>query len=488
MPDILDSLSEEEIAEYVNGEKRRAEHEALARKANPLLYDKLDNYCYWLDALTRDRNGNIEKSVTNLCRILENDFALNGICWNQLTESFEARRPLPWREKPGPWRDADDAQLIRYVDERYCGFPVNFYATAMNAISDEYAFHPIREYFRELPDWDGRERVDRLLIDYLGAPDSPYVRAVTRKTLCAAVRRAFQPGCKFDNILVLSGPQGIGKSTLIARLGMGWFTDSLTVSDMNDKTAAEKLQGNWIVELSEMAGMKKAELEKVKSFLSRQDDKYRASYGHRVSSHPRQCVFFGTTNEEGYLRDVTGNRRFWTVPVTGAGRYKPWELDEATTAQIWREAAGLTYDEPLWLPRELEPEAERAQREALERDDREGLVRDYLDKPIPTDWEGRSLGERLSWYQTPTNALRENRLPLVPRTRVSNMEIWCECFGRLRQELTRRDSAAISAIMARIEGWEKTGYSEIRGPYGPQRIYRRRTREEAHTNIQHTMA
>ena len=157
-------------------------------------------------------------------------------------------------------------------------------------------------------------------------------------------------------------------------------------------------------------------------------------------------------------------------------------------AQIWREAAGLTYEEPLWLPRELEQAAETAQREALERDDREGLVRDYLDKPIPTDWEGRSLGDRLAWYQAPTISLRENRLPLVPRTRTSNMEIWCECFGKLRQDLTRRDSTAITAIMARIEGWEKTGYSVLCGPYGTQRLYRRQAGEESHTNIQQTMA
>ena len=217
----------------------------------------------------------------------------------------------------------------------------------------------------------------------------------------------------------------------------------------------------------------KAELEKVKSFLSRQDDKFRASYGRRVTSHPRQCVFFGTTNEEGYLRDVTGNRRFWTVPVTGKGKYKPWDLDADTVAQIWREALGLTQDEPLFLPRELEAEAEAVQREALERDDREGLVRAYLDRPVPTDWEGRSLGDRLTWYQAPTLAARENRLPLVPRTRVSNMEIWCECFGRLRQDLTRRDSADITAIMARIEGWEKTGTTQRSRVYGVQKTYAR---------------
>ena len=347
MADILTAVTREEGLEAAAASRRVAAHEAEARRADPRLYDLQGNFVYWLDWLNRDRHGAIEKTLSNLCLVLETDPELANIGYNQFTDSFEATGPLPWRQGPGPWRDTDDAQLMRYVDRRFGSFPMVYYAQALSAQQDRLGFHPIRRYFMDLPDWDGVPRVERLLIDYLGAPDTAYVRAVTRKTLCAAVQRVFLPGCKFDHILVLSGPQGVGKSTLLARLGMSWFSDSLTVSDMNDKTAAEQLQGHWIIEIGEMAGMKRAELEKVKAFLTRQDDKYRMAYGRRVTSHLRQCVFFGTTNQEGYLRDLTGNRRFWTVPVTGQGSRRPWELEQPVLDQIWAEALGLAAEEQL---------------------------------------------------------------------------------------------------------------------------------------------
>ena len=186
------------------------------------------------------------------------------------------------------------------------------------------------------------KRVDTLFIDYLGAEDNDYIRAVCRKTLCAAYMRIYHPGIKFDYITVSERDTGHRKIHFISKLGMEWFSDSLTLSDMNDKTAAEKLQGYWIHEIGELAGMKKADLEKVKAFVSRRDDKYRASFGKRVTPHPRQCVFFGTTNSEnGYLRDVTGNRRFWNVKVSGKGKYKPWELTQDTVDLVWAEVAIL---------------------------------------------------------------------------------------------------------------------------------------------------
>ena len=146
------------------------------------------------------------------------------------------------------------------------------------------------------------------------------------------------PGCKFDTMLVLNGSQGIGKSTLIAKLGGEWFSDSLSLNDTKDKTAAEKLQGYWILEIGELAGLRKAEVETLRSFLSRQNDIYRASFGKRTTPHPRQCVFFGTTNaESGYLRDTTGNRRFWPVKTPGGGSKRSWDVTQEDVLQIWAE-------------------------------------------------------------------------------------------------------------------------------------------------------
>lgn len=177
------------------------------------------------------------------------------------------------------------------------------------------------------------------IIKYLGADDNAYTRAVTRKTLCAAVCRVQRPGCKFDSMLVLNGPQGIGKSTLIAQLAGEWFSDSLSLNDTKDKTVAEKLQGYWILEIGELAGLRKTEVETLRFFLSKQNDIYRVSFGKRATPHLRQCVFFGTTNAEtGYLRDTTGNRRFGPVKTPGSKTRHSWDLDEHEIRQIWTEA------------------------------------------------------------------------------------------------------------------------------------------------------
>ena len=288
----------------------------------------------WQERLERNRRGDIKNTLQNLGLIMANDENMKKVVFNELADSMEIADALPWRSA-GFWRDVDDAQLEWYVEQNYGTFSERNYNIAVPKFADDRGYHPIKDYLSGLPAWDGIARVDTLLIDYLGASDNEYVRAVTRKTLCAAVKRINRPGIKFDCILILNGPQGIGKSTLISKLGMEWFSDSLTLSDMNGKTAAEKLQGYWIHEIGEMAGMRKADLEKVKSFISRQDDKYRAAFGRRVTSHPRQCVFFGTTNaEDGFLRDVTGNRRYWVVPVPGGAEKKLWELTQDDINQI----------------------------------------------------------------------------------------------------------------------------------------------------------
>jgi predicted P-loop ATPase len=188
------------------------------------------------------------------------------------------------------------SSLKVYFDKAYGIWSPAKLKEALIAVAADRAYHPVREYLDSLPEWDGIERLDRLLIDYLGAEDNLYSRAVIRKTLAAAVARIYEPGAKFDSVMILNGPQGIGKSTFFAKLGLGWFSDSLTITDMRDKTAAEKLQGYWLLELGELAGIKKTDVETVKSFVSRTDDKYRASYGINVESHPRQCVIVGTTN------------------------------------------------------------------------------------------------------------------------------------------------------------------------------------------------
>ena len=420
------------------------------------------------------RSGELENSAWNLRLILNNDPRLKGIVFNQLADGLEIKGEVPWKHPAKYWRDADDAQLICYVEDHYGVFSQRNYDVAVTKVTDDRGYHPIREYFEKLPPWDAIPRVDTLLIDYLGAKDNAYVRAVTRKALCAANMRIYHPGIKFDYVIVLNGGQGIGKSTLISMLGMEWFSDSLALSDMNDKTAAEKLQGYWIHEISEMVGMRKVDLEKVKAFVSRRDDKYRASFGKRVVPHPRQCIFFGTTNaENGYLRDVTGNRRFWNVKVSGEGKYKPWDLTQDTVDQIWAEVAVLAKEgEELFLDHTLEAFANEEQREAMEQDDREGLVREYLDMLLPDGWDDMDVYRRRDYFRDPSDPTRPEGVR--KRMEVSNIEVWCECFGKPKEDIQPKDSYAIAAIMKRLEDWEKCKERKNIPIYGQQRVYTRK--------------
>jgi len=426
----------------------------------------------WKAKLVRQKKSTqLENSLYNIKLIMQNDPYMKNIVFNQLADGMEIKGEVPWSHPGKFWRDADDAQLICYVDDNYGTFSARNYDIAVAKAVDDRSYHPIREYFAALPPWDGVARVDTLLIDYLGAADNAYTRAVSRKVLCAAYRRIKEPGIKFDYMPVLNGAQGIGKSTFIANLGMDWFSDSLTLSDMNDKTAAEKLQGYWILEIGELAGMKKADLDKVKAFVSRVDDKYRASFGRRVTSHPRQCVFFGTTNSEnGYLRDITGNRRYWNIKLSGSSKYKPWQMTSELVQQIWAEVMILAdAGEKLYLSPDLEGYAKEEQREAMEHDEREGLVRLYLDTLLPANWDQMDLYQRREFLRG------DDTTPVGTDVRVivSNMEIWCECFSRKKEDLRSMDSYAIAAIMSRLPEWEKQPTPQRIAIYGLQRIYRR---------------
>lgn len=458
------AAADEKVKLRIFEEKRQAAAEDFD-EADPDAWKKQLQY--------EKKSMELKNNLHNLMLILENDENLKGIVFNQLADGMEIRGKVPWPHPAKFWRDADDAQLICYVDAAYGTFSARNYDIAVTKAVDDRSYHPIREFFETLPAWDGMERADTLLIDYLGAEDTPYVRAVTRKELCAAYCRVYHPGIKFDSMIVLNGDQGIGKSTLIAKLGGEWYSDSLNLSDMNDKTAAEKLQGYWIMEIGELAGMRKADLDKVKAFISRQDDKYRASFGRRVTPHPRQCVFFGTTNSQnGYLRDITGNRRYWNVKVPGNGKYKPWDMDEDTVKQVWAEV--MVYakaGEKLYLPPELEAYAKEEQRAAMERDDREGLVQEYLDMLLPDTWDSMDVYKRRDYVRDADDPMRPDGS--VRRMEVSNMEIWCECFGKAKEDMKPSDSYSIAAIMERMDGWSRTGKAKVLPIYGKQRIYRR---------------
>lgn len=430
----------------------------------------------WETKLDRAETGAVKASITNAVLILKNHPALKGIRFNELSGAIEVMGKLPWKRPNKFWRDADDAQLYGWVADMYgVQFPENKFTKALSIVTDGRRFNPLRDYLRELPDWDGVPRADTLLIDYLGAEDTAYTRAVTRKTLVGAIQRVLEPGCKFDTVLVLDGKPGIGKSTLLRKLGGKWFSDSLSLADTRDKTAAEKLQGVWIMEIGEMQGTRKADIDVLKGFLSRQVDEYRAAYGRVVERHPRTAIICGTTNSTtGFLRDTTGNRRFWPVPVGGGGSLSVWDMTEDTRAQIWAEVmAYVAEGETSYLDAEMEREAAKMQQAALEYDEREGQVVDYLDTLLPEDWYSWDTGKRVDYFQQ-RDVLSPKIEATMQRTEVCAMEIFCECFGRPRNAWTRKDSYEITSIMARLTEWEKTGKRSRINGFGQQRPYTRK--------------
>ena len=428
----------------------------------------------WQNRLELDKAGNVKDTMSNICLILRYDTGLQGIVYNQFKNMLDVTGSLPWPQvKPG-WSDTDLACAKLYFERSYgIWSPTKFKDAILAVTSSERLYHPVKEYLGSLK-WDGTPRLDTLLIDYLGAEDTPYVRAVTRKTLVAAVARIYRPGIKFDSILVLIGEQGMGKSTLFARLGKEWFSDSLSISDMKDKTAPEKLQGYWLLELSELNGIKKMDVEVVKSFITRTDDKYRQAYGVNVESHPRSCIIVGTTNSDGgFLRDITGNRRFWPVRVTGHGKWHPWDL--ADIDQVWAEAIEyFNQGEELFLKGEIAAVAYTKQREAMETDDREGIVGEYLDRLLPDNWDRMDLFERRNFLSGSEfgGAVAEGT---VKRERVCPMEIWCECFGKSRESMKKGDTYEIESILYKLGGWKKydgNAQGKLRFPaYGVQRAY-----------------
>ncbi len=416
----------------------------------------------------------LESSAWNLMLILNNDPDFAHFAFNEMAGRVQVTGELPWERAPGNpfWRDGDTAQLKVLLDNRYVVFPERVLEACFTKTAEDRRFHPVRDYLDALPAWDGKKRIETLLVNCLQAEDTPYVRAVARKFFAAAVARIYVPGIKFDCVPVLDGAQGIGKSSLFRELaGPAYYSETLSLTDMNDKAGAEKLQGIWIAEIGELAGMKKADIEKVKAFLSTSDDKYRPSYGKVVESHPRQSVIVATVNgERGYLRDVTGNRRFWVVKCRQTEAVRKFDFSPEERDQIWAEALQIWRGgEKLYLEGDLLVASVAAQREAMEADDRVGLVEAYLDTLLPENWNSMDLYERRNYLSDRDDPTRTKGV--LERQTVSNVEIWSECFGRNPADMRTTDSYAIAALMTQLDGWERAKKLASLPLYGRQRVY-----------------
>ncbi len=427
----------------------------------------------WREKLKITAQGGIAQTIENAVIILRHDPKLAGcLALNEMEHNIVARKDLPWRKVKGTsqWVDADDAALRFYLERVYGIASKDRIFDAVNVVAAENKYHPVRDYLDGCT-WDGVPRVETLLVDYLGAEDCPYTRAVTRKALVAAVARIYRPGCKFDYMLTIRGQQGLGKSALIAKLGGKWFSDSFTT--MQGKDAYEQVQGVWIMEVGELAGMRKAEAETIKLYISKQVDRFRPAYGRRLQEFPRQCIFIGTTNESQFLRDTTGNRRFWVVDTPNKAARDMWEeLTPEAISLIWAEAVELyRAGEDLYLPRTLEAVARKVQEAYEEENPRAGIIADYLDRLLPAGWEGMDLYARRSFLEGEAEGVTQ-------RQTVCILEIWAEALNGNPDKLDRYAIKEIRDILAGLPEWrrERDKFLTIR-PYGRQRYYERSEKE-----------
>ncbi len=428
----------------------------------------------WMGDLEVDGKGKIKSTINNILLILRNDYKVKDkLALNKFNNKCITLGKLPWREvnkNNNELRDLDDAGLRHYLEAEYSITGSNKIYDASALVMEENAFHPVKQYLGTL-EWDGESRLDSLLIDYLGADDTEYIRAVTRKAIVACVARIKNPGCKFDYVLTLVGKQGVGKSTIFKKLGRQWFSDSFTT--VQGKEAVEQIQGYWLIEMAELSGLRKSDVEIVKHFISKQEDVFRPAYGRKTETHPRQCVFFGTTNNNDFLSDNTGNRRFWAVDTMVHEPEKDLftQLTREGVNQIWAEAQHVYQQgEKLYLNKDMEGMANKIQEQHTKVDERIGLAEEYLNTPITEDWQDMDTPDRVNYIQDKDVISQRGT---VLRDKVSVIEVWMECLGGQKKDLDRRRSNEIVSILHSIKGWEQDKkVSRVKG-YGIAKCFTR---------------
>lgn len=427
------------------------------------------------ERLQKDEHNKILKNAHNVLTILESEIFNNTFGYDQFRKREVIFKDLPWRKRLYPhkkfeqWQASDDAQLRHFIRLHFNISNKDMIMDTLTHVFHKNSFHPVKNYIQAVP-WDKTERIDTFFIDYLGAEDNIYTRSVSRKWFIAAVKRIFEPGCKFDYMPVLVGEQGIGKSTAIQKLAPNFFNDSLRNFDV--KESGEIIQTSWIIEISELAAMKRSEEEEMKGFLSRQVDTYRPAYARTAQDFPRHCVFMGTTNNYEFLRDTTGNRRFLPILVSNKRKYTPWEhLDEMTVHQLWAEAFQYyRKGENIDLDPEIKDIAKKVQLQFTETDEQEGIIIDFLEMMFPTNWDIMKPSERRNYFLD----YRDGKIPkergVISRKDVCIMEIWRECLGNYEQP-SRIESRRIKGILSKL-GYRPTIPATRRVKhYGVQKTY-----------------
>ena len=454
----------------VNAELARRQHAT----AEADFSDPVDQDGDWMLQLKRNQHGETLGTLDNLKLIFDFDPRLQCIGRDTFQQRNLVRGALPWdtREELRDWTDTDDTGVSWYLEKAYHIKDLRRIKMAADMAMDARRMDILQEYLESL-EWDGVPRVDGLLARYLLADDTPYTRAVCRKTLVAAVARGLDPGCKFDCVLTLIGEQGIAKSLFAAILGGSWFTDN--VQTFAGKEAAEQLRGVWLVEIPEVDRFtSKYDVAQVKQFITRTDDIYREAYARRTTLHPRRCVFLATTNEPNFLPDRTGNRRWWTVECHATAKHRGEDMASLCRDrdQIWAEAVAMwRAGEPLTLEPELYEAALEAQTQAQEIDTWDGMIREFVERRVPTDWAKRDPAQRMMWWADEFG--QEHTTVTEKRRTICAMEVWVEYFRQDPSKLDKKTTRRINSILRSIPGWKDGGV--MRTMYGLQRGMRAET-------------
>ena len=428
----------------------------------------VDEENWMLSLKCHPKTGLPLETINNVRLILEHDPLLKDkFALNEFAGRGEVRGALPWCEegKRRLWSDTDNNGLYWYMEDRYEISKRTAIDAALDVHAATHAFNEVREYLDNLV-WDGVPRLDTLFTDYLGADNSEYTKAVTRKAFVGAVARALTPGCKHDCMLILCGKQGLGKSTLLDKMSRGFFNDS--IRSFEGKDASELLQGVWIVEIAELDAFRRSDVSCIKQFLSLRADRYRAAYGRNVKELPRRCAFFGTCNNFDFLQDTTGNRRFWPVDVgVIPNKYTVFkDLTDEVIEQLWAEAkARWLVGEELFLTGEVEQEALDMQEAHREADARESMIAEFVEREIPENWDKMPAASQQAFL----SGAVVGDVKLVKRDRICAHEVWCELYGKQAVDMSKRDSREINAALSLIPGWSRTTSNIRFGRYGKQR-------------------
>lgn len=469
----------EDFARNDTKTKKTLAHETLTESKYDFIEEPApvtDGGTEWAEALEVDARGQYLSSAMNLNIIFANDPNLKGYFkQNDFDNKRYAFKSLPWRKikKPEPIKNVDYSGVRNYIESVYGIVGAMKIEDALTLEFERQSFHPVREYLEAL-EWDGLPRLDTLLIEAFNIEDNIYHRETIRKFCAGAVARIFDPGVKFDLVPILVGAQGTGKSTFFKRLGGDWFSDTFTT--VTGKESFEQIQGTWIVEIAELSGLRKAEVETVKHYISKQEDTFRPAYGRTAETFKRQNVFAGTTNNKDFLMDPSGNRRFLPVDIENIKIVdNPFLMETLTgdyVGQIWAEAVvAYRENEKLYLSSQAEAIAENEQREHSETDERTGIVEAYLETELPANWEKMDLMSRRAYLSGDFET--ENEKGKIKRQFICVAEVWAECLGKEREDMDRYKTREINGILKSLQGWRQSKSTKNFTLYGKQKYYER---------------